>query len=44
MVRMTQMDRVTNKDLHKRVGIESELVGRVDHTVLRCFGYIGENG
>ena len=34
------MDRVNNKDLCRRAGIERELVSRVDQRVLRWFGYV----
>ena len=39
MVGVTQIDRVKNEEVHRRVGIERELAGRVDRKVLRWFGH-----
>ena len=34
------MDRVRDEEVHRRAGIERELVSRVDQRVLRCFGHM----
>ena len=34
------MDRVTNEEVHRRTGIERELVSRADQRVLRWFGHV----
>ena len=34
------MDRVRNKKVHRRAGIERELVSRSDQRVLRWFGHV----
>ena len=34
------MDRVRNEEVHRRAGIERELVSRADQRVLRWFGYV----
>ena len=35
------MDRVGNEEVHRRAGIERELVIRTDQRVLRWFGCLG---
>ena len=34
------MDRVRNEEVHRRAGIERELVSRADQRVLRWFGHV----
>ena len=34
------MDRVRNEEVHRRAGIEMELVSRADQRVLRWFGHV----
>ena len=34
------MDRVRNEEMHRRAGIERELVSRADQRVLRWFGHV----
>ena len=40
LVGMSQMDRVRNKDVRRRDGIERELASRADQRVLRWFGHV----
>ena len=35
LVRVSQMDRVRNEEVHRRAGMKRELASRVDHRVLR---------
>ena len=37
---VSQMDKVRNKEVRRRAGIEREFSSRVDHTVLRWFGHM----
>ena len=34
------MDRVKNEEVHRRAGIERQLVSRADQRVLRWFGHV----
>ena len=34
------MNRVRNEEVHRRAGIEKELVSRADQSVLRLFGHV----
>ena len=38
MVRVKQIDRVNNEEVHRGAGIERELESRIDQRVLRWFG------
>ena len=38
LVRMSQMGRVRNEEVRRRLGIENELASRVDQRILRWFG------
>ena len=40
LVGVSRLDRVRNKEVRRRVGIEMELVSRVDQIVLRWFGHV----
>ena len=40
LVGMSRMDRVRNEEVHRKAGIESELVSRADQIVLRWFGHV----
>ena len=40
LVGVSQMDRVRNEEVHRRAGIEMELVSRADQRVLRWFGHV----
>ena len=40
LVGVSRMDRVRNEEVRRRAGIESELVSRADHRVLRWFGHV----
>ena len=40
LVGVSQMDRVRNEEVHRRAGIERELVSRADPRVLRWFGHV----
>ena len=40
LVGVSRMDRVRNEEVHRRVGIERELVSRADQRVLRWFGLV----
>ena len=40
LVSMSQMDRVRNKEVCRRAGIERELVSCMDLRVLRWFGHV----
>ena len=40
LVGVSQMDRVRNEEVHRRCGIERELVSRADQRVLRWFGHV----
>ena len=37
------MDRVRNKEVRRRAGIERELASRADQRVLRWFGHVEKN-
>ena len=37
---VSRMDRVRNKDVRRRAGIERELASRADQRVLRWFGHV----
>ena len=37
---LSRMDRVTNEEVRRRAGIESELASREDQRVLRWFGHV----
>ena len=39
LVRVSRMDRVRNKEVRMRAGIERELASRADQRVLRRFGH-----
>ena len=40
LVGVSRMDRVTNEEVRRRAGIESELASRADQKVLRWFGHV----
>ena len=40
LVRVSRLDRVKNKEVCRRHGIEKELASRVDQRVLRWFGHV----
>ena len=40
LVGVSRMDRVRNEEVHRRAGIERELVSRADQRVLRWFGHV----
>ena len=40
LVGVSRMDRVRNKEVRRRAGIEKKLVSRVDQRVLRWFGQV----
>ena len=40
LVVVPRMDRVRNKDVRRRAGIERELASRADQRVLRWFGHV----
>ena len=40
LVGVSRMDRVMNKEVHRRAGIERELASRADQRVLRWFGHL----
>ena len=40
LVRVSQMDRVRNEEVHRRAGIERDLASRADQRVLRWFGHV----
>ena len=40
LVGVSRMNRVRNEEVFRSVGIERELVGRVDQSVLRWFGHV----
>ena len=42
LVGVSRMDRVRNEEVRRRAGIESELVNRANHRVLRWFGHVKE--
>ena len=45
LVGVSRMDRVRNKRVHRRAGIERELASRADQRVLRSLGHVhGKNG
>ena len=37
---VSRMDRVRNKEVHRRAGIERELASRADQRVLKWFGHV----
>ena len=43
LVRLSRMDRVSNEEVRRRVGIDRELTSRVDQRVLRWFGHMERN-
>ena len=40
LVEVSRMDRGKNEEVHKRAGIEMELVSKADQRILRWFGYV----
>ena len=40
LVGVSRMERVRNKEVHRREGIERELESRADQRVLRWFGHV----
>ena len=40
LVEVSRMDRVRNKKVRRRAGIERELASRADQRVLRWFGHV----
>ena len=40
LVGVSRMDRVRNKEVRRRAGIERELASRADQRVLRWFGHV----
>ena len=40
LVGVSRMDRVGNKEVHMRAGIEREFLSRADQSVLRWFGHL----
>ena len=40
LVVVSRMDRVRNKEVRRRAGIEKELASRADQRVLRWFGHV----
>ena len=40
LVGVSRLDRVTNEDVHRRAGIEMELVSRAHQRVLRWLGHV----
>ena len=40
VVGVSQLDRVTNEEVHRRAGIERKLASRADHWILRWFSHV----
>ena len=40
LVRVSQLDRVRNKEMQGRAGIERDLASRADQSILRWFGHV----
>ena len=40
LVGVSRMDRVSNEEVRRRAGIESEVASRADQRVLRWFGHV----
>ena len=41
LVGVSRIDRIRNEEVHRRAGIERELVSKADQRVLRWFGHVG---